>query len=210
MSEPDFETYASYGVSRESFERLLILEQQLLKWQARINLISPSTISDLWRRHIEDSLQLLPLIDGRVDSIADLGSGGGFPALVLAATQPATVHMYEANGKKAAFLKDALRQMKTKGQVHRERLEPFIDQLDIPKVQIVTARAFAPLNHLLALAEPFFKRGAIGLFHKGQDVDAELNQAAKTWKISYTKHPSSIDSQSVILEVKEIIHVSAK
>jgi 16S rRNA (guanine527-N7)-methyltransferase len=126
----------------------------------------------------------------------------------LAAIQPATVHLYESNAKKAAFLKEALRQMKVEGVVHGQRLELRKAPLNMPHVQLVTARAFAPLDELLAYAEPFMARGATGLFHKGQDVDAELTQAAKSWKISAQKHSSLTDSKAVILDVKEIIHVN--
>jgi 16S rRNA (guanine527-N7)-methyltransferase len=201
------DVWTQLGVSRESLTRLEILADVLMHWQQRINLIAPSTLGDVWTRHILDSAQLLPLIPEGVQAIADLGSGGGFPSLVLAATQPATVHIYEANAKKVAFLQEALRQMKVTGVVHRERLELHKPLAQIPEVQLVTARAFAPLDELLAYAAPFFAQGATGLFHKGQDVDAELTQAAKSWKISAQKHSSLTDSKAVILDVKEISHV---
>ncbi len=207
MQAPSFEHLAAFGVSRESYERLMTLQKLLLTWQDHINLVAPSTIPDLWNRHIIDSLQLLPFIPKATRSIADLGSGGGFPSLVLAATQSAVVHFYEANAKKTAFLQEALRQMKVTGHVHRQRLEPLAAPLQMPDVQIVTARAFAPMPLLLSLAEPFMRGGATALFHKGQESDTELTEAAKTWKISYQKHRSITDSNSVILEIKEIAHV---
>ncbi len=205
--EKTFEALTRLGVSRESLARLEILVGVLQAWQQRINLVAPSTVGEIWQRHILDSAQLLPLLPSKLDAIADLGSGGGFPSLVLAAIQPAKVHMFEANAKKVAFLQEALRQMKVQGQVHRVRLEQRIAPPAMPSVQVVTARAFAPLEELLGYAEPYFKAGATGLFHKGQDVDAELTQAAKSWKISALKHSSLTDSQAVILEVKEIAHV---
>lgn len=209
MHSPSLESLRPYNVSRESLERLEILVKLLLEWQKHINLIAPSTIADVWGRHVIDSLQLLPLLPLQTQAIADLGSGAGFPALVLAASQSATVHMYEANGKKAAFLSEALRQMKCAGVVHRERLEPLIVPVKMPAVQVVTARAFAPLPTLLTLAEPFMQGGAIALFHKGQDIDTELGEAAKTWAIRSHKHPSITDSMSVILEVKEYHRVQS-
>jgi 16S rRNA (guanine527-N7)-methyltransferase len=209
MPTAGFEVFEKLGVSRESFEKLHIFAKLLLDWQKHINLISPATIPDLWQRHILDSLQLLPLLPNGTLAIADLGSGAGFPGLVLAATQPATVHLFEANGKKAAFLSEALRQMKCGGVVHRHRLEPSQAPHNMPHVQVVTARAFAPLPLLLDLAEPFIRNGAIGLFHKGQDVDAELEEAAKSWMMMYTKHASETDSHSVILEVKELTSVQS-
>jgi len=126
---------------------------------------------------------------------------------VLAAITQAEIHMFEANAKKVAFLQDALRHMGVRAQVHRTRLEQNVAPPNMPQVQAVTARAFAPLDELLGYAFPFMAKGAIGLFHKGQDVDAELTQAAKAWTITPIKHSSLTDSQAVILEVKEIAHV---
>lgn len=208
MKTPLLESLAQFNVSRESLGRLEIYVRLLLDWQKHINLIAPSTIGDVWQRHVIDSLQLLPLLPSGVSAIADLGSGAGLPALILAATQPATVHMYEANSKKAAFLSEALRQMKCAGVVHRERLEPRKAPLKMPVVQVVTARAFAPLPLLLDLAAPFLQSGAIGLFHKGQDIDTELAEAAKHWQITSESISSVTDPLAVILAVKEISHVS--
>jgi 16S rRNA (guanine527-N7)-methyltransferase len=207
MAVPSFEQLQQFNVSRESMARLENYVALLLDWQKHINLIAPSTIADVWQRHVVDSLQIIPHIPAGTQAIADLGSGAGLPALVLAACQDATVHMYEANGKKAAFLSEALRQMKCAGVVHRERLEPRIAPKNMPDVQVVTARAFAPLPLLLDLAQPFMKSGAVGLFHKGQDIATEIEEAAKQWTIQYESHPSVIDSQSTILVVKEIKHV---
>ena len=203
----DSETWARLGVSRESLVRLEVLVSVLESWQKRINLVAPSTLADIWNRHILDSAQLLPLMPKGLEAIADLGSGGGFPSLVLAAIQPARVHLFESNAKKVAFLEEALRQMKVEGVVHRQRLELSKALPNMPHVQLVTARALAPLDELLAYAEPFMARGATGLFHKGQDVDAELTQAAKSWKITAQKHSSLTDSKAVILDVKEITRV---
>ncbi|MEP6827890.1 MAG: 16S rRNA (guanine(527)-N(7))-methyltransferase RsmG [Aestuariivirga sp.] len=207
MSQVGPETWQRLGVSRESVARLEILVTVTQIWQSRINLIAPSTLPDIWTRHILDSAQLLPLIHKNTAAIADLGSGGGFPSLVLAAIQSAPVHMFESNAKKSAFLAEALRQMGVKGFVHTERLEQRLAPKGMLNVELVTARAFAPLSELLGYAEPFFAKGATGLFHKGQDVDAELTEAAKSWNITAQKHSSLTDSQAVILEVKEIAHV---
>ena len=199
--------FQRFNVSRESKARLELLHELLLKWQGHINLIGPSTHQEVWVRHILDALQLVALLPPQTKAIADLGSGGGFPGLVLAASQPGTVHMYESNGKKVAFLQEALRQMKIAGHVHKLRLDPKMSTRDLPKVDVVTARAFAPLGKLLGMAKPFFGPETIGLFHKGQDVDAELTEAAKAWRIRFKKHPSMTDSMSNILEVEEISHV---
>lgn len=200
----------SLGVSRESLNRLERLVEVALTWQERINLIAPSTIPEIWKRHVLDSAQLMPLMPKNLVRIADLGSGGGFPGLVLAATLDAEIHMFEANAKKVAFLQEALRQMGVKALVHRTRLAHHVPPPNMPDVQVVTARAFAPLPELLAYAAPFMAKGAVALFHKGQDVDAELTAAAKAWDVTALKHSSLVDSQSVILEVKEVIHVIGK
>lgn len=207
MADIRSETWERLGVSRESVARLEILVSVTQSWQRRINLIAPSTVPEIWTRHILDSAQLLPLIHKNISAIADLGSGGGFPALVMAAIQPAPVHMFESNAKKLAFLAEALRQMGVKGFLHTERLEQRRAPKDMPKIQLVTARAFAPMLELLGYAEPFFAAGATGLFHKGQDIEAEMTTAAKSWTITALKHSSLTDSQAVILEVKEITHV---
>jgi 16S rRNA (guanine527-N7)-methyltransferase len=207
METPSLESLQRFHVSRESLDRLEIYVRLLLEWQKHINLIAPSTIADVWTRHVIDSLQLVPKLPAGTKAIADLGSGAGFPALVLAAVQPATVHIYEANMKKVAFMNEVLRQMKCTAVVHRERLEQGNAPKNMPSVQVVTARAFAPTLELIGYAEPFMRGGAIGLFHKGQDVDTELTEAAKSWTITSHKHPSVIDSQSVVLEVKEMHRV---
>jgi 16S rRNA (guanine527-N7)-methyltransferase len=192
------------AVSRESWDRLDTYVALLLKWQERINLIAPSTVSEVWERHVADSLQLLPFVPSTTQQIADLGSGGGLPGIVLACATNANVHLYESNGRKCAFLQEALRQTGGKGNVHQVRVEALSGATYVPQVTIVTARAFAPLDTLLALAEPFLKRGATGVFHKGQKVEDELTRVAKSWRIQAVQHPSVIDSQSVILEVNEV------
>jgi 16S rRNA (guanine527-N7)-methyltransferase len=196
------------SVSRESMQKLELYVDLLLTWQARINLISPTTIPQIWERHVADSLQLLAHIPPETRTIADLGSGAGLPGLVLACCGGWTVHLYEANHKKSAFLNEALRVTGSKGVVHSIRLEELPTERNRPVVDIVTARALAPLPLLLDYAEPFFKTGARGLFHKGRDVDLELTQAQKYWRIDFKKHASPIDSDSFLLDVKEITHVA--
>lgn len=196
-----------FGVSRETGERLDAYVQLLLAWQQRINLIGPTTTGAVWERHILDSLQLLPLLPAGTRMIAELGSGAGLPGLVLSIATGLPAHLYESNGKKAAFLREAIRQTQAKAQVHVVRLETLRTATDVPDVDCVVARALAPLPLLLDYAEPFLSRGAIGLFHKGQDVDAELIEAAKYWKMDYKKHPSKCGQRGVILEVREAFRV---
>jgi 16S rRNA (guanine527-N7)-methyltransferase len=199
---------ARLNVSRESFAQIETYVELLLIWQSKINLIGPSTVENVWRRHVLDSLQLLPLMRNKTEAIADLGSGAGIPGLILALGGNLRVDLYESNGKKVAFLREAIRQTKANVVVHQIRLETLEDHLPERIPDYVTARALAPLEKLLFWAEPLLKRGAIGLFHKGQDVDSELNEATKFWKIgAIIRHASMTDSDGTILEVKEIARV---
>ena len=197
----------SLNVSRESRERIGLYVDLLLSWQKRINLIGPATVDTVWERHIIDSLQLLPLLPRSVRVIAELGSGAGIPGLVIAIAAGLEAHLYESNGKKAAFLREAARRTNVRAHVHVVRLESLRTAADVPKVDCVVARALAPLPLLLEYAEPFLLRGAIAFFHKGQDVDAELTQATKYWKMIYKKHASLCDSRGVILEIREASRV---
>jgi 16S rRNA (guanine527-N7)-methyltransferase len=196
-----------FDVSRESRPRLELYVDLLLTWQKRINLIGPATAGVVWERHILDSLQLLPLLPKGTRTIAELGSGAGIPGLVVAIAADLDVHLYESNGKKAAFLREAARRTGTRAHVHMVRLETLRTEQALPTVDCVLARALAPLPLLLDYAEPFLARGAVGLFHKGQDIDAELTEATKYWKLKVTKHMSLCDSRGVILEVHEAIRV---
>jgi 16S rRNA (guanine527-N7)-methyltransferase len=190
-------------VSRESGERLETYASLLLQWQARINLVGSSTRDDIWTRHIADALQLLPLLPEGVRGVADLGSGAGIPGLILAIARPLEAHLFESNLKKAAFLREAARQTGARAQIHTIRIEQAQTLADKIKVEAVTARALAPLSKLLDYAAPFLENGAVGYFHKGQDVDAELTEATKSWKMQLKTYPSKTHSQGVILVVKE-------
>jgi 16S rRNA (guanine527-N7)-methyltransferase len=195
------------GVSRESWVRVEQFVALLLQWQARINLISPASIPQIWERHVLDSLQLLPLLPPDTNSFADLGSGSGFPALPLAIASGHMVHLYESNLKKAAFLREALRVTGCKGEVHAERLTGQVPAQGYPRVDLVTARALASLGELITLAQPLMESGAQALFLKGQDVDRELTDAQKYWRIQYTKHVSLTDSHGIILALQEVSRV---
>ncbi len=178
----------------------------LLEWQNKTNLISPSTIPEVWTRHVADSLQLLKLAPGAKQWV-DFGSGGGFPgipiACALAGTEGAVVHLVESNHKKAAFLREAVRVTGAPARVHARRVEDFVDQFAEP-VEIVTARALAPLENLLAKAYPLLKRGAQALFLKGQDVEGELTEASKCWSIDAELIPSVTDPGGRIVRVRSL------
>ena len=191
-------------VSRETQKRLELFVGLLLSWQRRINLVSASTLSQLWTRHVADSLQLIDLApQARV--WVDFGSGGGFPGVPIAcalAEEPgATVHLIESNGKKAAFLREAVRITKAPAKVHQERAEKYGESCQ-ETVHAVTARALAPLKILCDQAFPLIARGAVGLFPKGQDVDAELTDAAKYWSIEASKVPSKTSPEGSIVIVQ--------
>jgi 16S rRNA (guanine527-N7)-methyltransferase len=191
-------------VSRETAARLDRFAALVLAWQRRINLIAPSTEAQLWTRHIADSLQLLALApQARV--WVDLGSGGGLPGVVIACAlahiQDAEVHLVESNGKKVAFLREAVRVTGAPAAVHAVRINDFV--ANAPQaLDVVTARALAPLPDLLAMAFPLLKRGALGLFPKGQDVGGELTEAAKCWKIQASLALSRTDPKARIVVVR--------
>jgi 16S rRNA (guanine527-N7)-methyltransferase len=198
-------------VSRETIARLDRFVALLLDWQRRVNLIAPSTEPVLWTRHIADSLQLLSLAP-HARIWADLGSGAGFPGLViacaLAETPDARVHLVESNAKKAAFLREAVRVVGVPAVVCGERIENFVKS--VPEgVEVVTARALAPLSDLLAAVYPLLIRGAVGLFPKGQAVDAELTDAAKCWRIQASLVPSRTDRKARIVIVRGLEPKSA-
>ena len=193
-------------VSRETVHRLDRFVALLLRWQQRINLIAPSTERMLWTRHVADSLQLVALApNARV--WADLGSGAGFPGLVIACAladvAAVRIHLVETNLKKIAFLREAVRMIGVPATVHATKIEGFAAHPPEP-IEVVTARALAPLPKLLCLASPLLKNGAIGLFPKGQYVALELTKASKYWKIQGSLTESRTDPKAQIVVVREL------
>ncbi len=206
------EAISRFNVSRESLEKLQQYVDLLVKWQKRINLIGPSTVDQIWLRHIADALQLMALIPKSSKTIVDAGSGAGIPGLVLAMVlghrPDMEMHLVESNDKKAAFLREAVRVSGAPAIVHNCRIEQLAAGVTPVQADVVLARALAPLPKLLELTETYLSNGAIGLFHKGQDVDSELTQATKYWIINVTKHASVVDSRSWILEIRETRRVA--
>ena len=197
------------NVSRETAERLRLLESELRRWQAIKNLVGPGTLDDIWNRHIVDSLQLLNAAPD-AKSWLDLGSGAGFPGLVLAIAgreRDLQVDLVESNSRKCAFLRHVARLTEANARVHEARLEAIIPQF-VGKVDVVSARALASLTKLLEWTEPLLKAGTIGLFPKGRDVDAELTEAARSWKLGTEILPSQTDSDARILRITSIERVS--
>ncbi len=193
-------------VSRETAERLDRYVMLLREWQAKTNLVASSTLPQLWTRHIADSLQLLSLKpDARI--WLDLGSGGGFPGVVLACalaeTPGALIHLVERIAKKAAFLREAIRVTAAPGVVHLSEIGDIVEKWT-GRVDCITARALAPLHQLIGFVEPLVNKGATALFLKGQDVEAELTESTKYWNIRYKLHPSRTGGQGWIVEIDQI------
>ena len=188
------------GLSGEEIRGLEVLVATLERWQARINLVGDASLADIWRRHVLDSAQLLPLIPNRARVLLDLGSGAGFPGLVLAILgrdrAPALrVHLVESNARKCAFLGEVIRASGCVAQIHNIRIEamkPFA-------ADVVTARACAPLDRLLGHAEPFLGPGTRCLFLKGRNVERELTDSRESWKMRITRKTSATDSGGVTL-----------
>jgi len=193
-------------VSRETEARLEKFVALLLQWQQTTNLIAPSTIPNLWTRHIADSLQLLDLAP-EAKVWVDFGSGGGFPGIPVAcalADRPgAQVHLVESNGKKAAFLREAIRATGVPAMVHAKRIEDCGDSFG-DKVDVASARALAPLKVLCDQACALIGKGAVGLFPKGQDVAAELTDAAKYWRIEAETVRSRTSADGCIVMVRRL------
>jgi len=194
------------SVSRETWDRLDRYVGLLLERQQVMNLVAPSTLPQLWTRHVADSLQLVALAPAARTWI-DFGSGAGFPGLVIACAladiEGAAIHLVDGTKKKAVFLSDVARELSLPVTVHPERIEDFA-RTNRVSFDVVTARAVAPLTKLLGYANPLLKKGTVGLFPKGQDVAAELTEAAKSWKIEAELIPSKTDPQGRIVRVRHV------
>lgn len=184
------------GVSRETLAALSRYADLLTHWQRRINLIGSRTLPDLWRRHMLDSAQLIRYLPERPGPVVDLGSGAGFPGLVLAIMGVPEVHLIESDQRKAAFLRTVLREIGLDATIHARRIET------VPgfSTRAVTARALAPLPQLIALAYPFLSTDSVALFLKGQHVEDELTVTEKEWIIRWRRYESRADPAGCVLE----------
>lgn len=192
---------ARTGVSRETLARLKAYADMLADWNERHNLVARSTLPDLWSRHFWDSAQLAPHIPETAKTLADLGSGAGFPGLVLAAMRPdLAVTLHEATTKKCAFLTAAAERMALHVTIENARME------DLPRrpFDVVTARACAPLPQLLEYAHSFVSPNSVCLFLKGQNVGSELTEATKYWSMKVSQVPSQTDPSGAIVTVREL------
>lgn len=190
-------------VSRETRERLERYADILLRWNQKINLVSPHDLPHLWSRHIADSLQLAALIPAGSVSLVDMGSGGGFPGLVIACATDAHVTLIESDQRKAAFLREAARVAGVQVTVRAQRLEVA----DVPPAQVVTARALAPLPLLLEWGTRFLRPDGFCLFLKGRNAEEELTAARAGWHMATTRIPSRTNADGVILELSDIRRV---
>ncbi len=189
-------------VSRETLERLEVFETILRQWQETINLVGARTLDDVWRRHFLDSGQLCPLLRG-ASTVVDIGSGGGFPGLVVAIISGAHVILVEADHRKATFLREVSRATSADTQVIAGRAEA----VTATPAEAVTARALAPVTKLLSLAEPWIRPDGRCYFLKGATVDEELTDARRFWDIDYDSVPSLSDPTGTVLCVKEFTRV---
>jgi 16S rRNA (guanine527-N7)-methyltransferase len=192
---------AMTGVSRETLGRLEAYAALLRQWSARINLVGPTTLADLWRRHFLDSAQLIDLIPQRTRSLIDLGSGAGFPGLVLAILGVPGVALIEADRRKCAFLFEAARVTAAPVTIRQCR----IDAVPSYQVDIITARACAPLDRLLSLAERFVGPATICLFLKGEHAQEELTEASKGWTMTVSRQRSRADPRGVVLSLQQVV-----
>lgn len=189
----------SLDVSRETEPRLRAYLRLLLDWNAKINLIAAAPEEEVWHRHILDSWQLLPLLPP--GPLADLGSGGGLPGLVIAIGREQETHLVESDRRKSAFLMEASRAM---GLGHVRVHPARIEAAKLPRIDVITARALAPLTDLLKNAAQILAPGGVAIFPKGRNVEMELTAAAPHWLMQTERFQSRTDAQATILRLSEI------
>jgi 16S rRNA (guanine527-N7)-methyltransferase len=224
---------AAFGVSRETIDRLTIYEALLRQWQKAVNLVAPSTLEAVWHRHFADSAQLVPLATAPRTWV-DLGAGAGFPGLVIAilladrtvAPTPdpspqgegepqrrtPRITLIESNARKCAFLREVVRQTGISTGAHpgvvveilSTRIEKAATQSNLQAPDVVSARALAPLDKLLALAAPLFASSTVGLFLKGRDAAAELKAAESLWNFSVELVPSRTEREGRIVVIRNL------
>jgi 16S rRNA (guanine527-N7)-methyltransferase len=187
------------NVSRETGERLIAFKDEVLRWNNSINLVSKQSVSNLWERHILDSAQIYPHVHSD-KPLLDLGSGGGFPGIVLAIMGAQQVTLVEADQRKAAFLREASRLLSLNVGVIAKRIESMEPQ----NAQTITARALSPLSQLLRHAHLHLHKSGTAIFPKGRNAAAEIKEAQKLWRFEHTQITSYIDPESQILVIKNI------
>lgn len=205
----DAEAFAGhFGVSRETAAKFETYAALLSRWQKTINLVAPGTVGEIWQRHFADSAQLYRLAPDAAKGWVDLGSGGGFPGLVLAimlAERPgARMTLIESDSRKAAFLREVARAVAAPVDILCTRIENASTHVKLAEVDVVTARALAPLPKLLGLAHPFLRPGATALFLKGREAEREVAAARAAWRLDCELVPSATDREGRIVVVRDL------
>jgi len=190
------------NVSRETLARLQTYVDLLRRWQKAINLVSRDSLNDVWRRHVWDSAQLMPHIPDSAAPVLDIGSGAGFPGLILAILGAENVTLVESDARKGSFLREVARQTGAPATVLTGRVEAMADRIDPPAV--ITARAVASLPLLLDTIKLYIRPNTVCFFHKGRQADAEIEAARKDWRFTVTKIPSQTDASGVLLKLEDI------
>lgn len=208
MSEGTLSPASSLQLTTQEIADLRRFAEIVLRWNPRINLVSKSSAVDIWDRHILDSAQIFDLAPEGAESWIDLGSGGGFPGIVVAVIaarrRPAlAMTLVESDQRKAVFLRQAIRELGLQATVRSQRIEQITDQ----RADVVSARALAGLPELLALASPLLAEGGTCLFAKGASRQQELYAARQSWSFSVAEVPSITDPGAAILRITEVHHV---
>lgn len=195
-------------VSRETVERLDLLEALVKKWNPVINLVSKESLNHIRRRHIEDSMQVFEAVDMRGNNWSDLGSGGGFPGLVIAIlaneeSGTMSVNLVESDARKSAFLREAVRQLGVRATVINDRIELLAPLAS----DVVSARALGSLKTLCAFATRHLVPGGVALFPKGENHRLEIEEAQKDWNFDLVIHPSKTEPGAALLELRNIRNV---
>ena len=198
----------AFGVSRETLDRLEIYEDVLKRWQKAVNLVGPGTLDQVWHRHFADSAQLLWFAPKEAEAWLDLGSGAGFPGLVvailLAEQGQGRVTLIESDRRKAAFLSEVARQTGVPVEICCERIEKTATQAKFAPVDVITARALAPLDRLLGLAWPFFGDGTVALFLKGRGIEGEIGDASRAWTFEHALQASLTEAEGRIAVIRNL------
>jgi 16S rRNA (guanine527-N7)-methyltransferase len=196
----------AFDVSRETLDRLEAYAALVRLWQPKINLIAPSTVGEIWHRHFADSAQLKDLIPPEAGSLVDLGSGGGFPGMVLAVLlaerSKATVTLIESDQRKAAFLAEVSRRLFIPVEILSTRIESRETQTRVTPADVVTARALAPMVKLLGWVAPFFGPASVALLMKGRGAEREVAAARSMWRFEAKYRPSRTDAEARIVLVR--------
>ncbi|HEX2477857.1 MAG TPA: 16S rRNA (guanine(527)-N(7))-methyltransferase RsmG [Geminicoccaceae bacterium] len=187
-------------VSRETLERLTVYLELLRRWQGAVNLVGRGTLADPWRRHVLDCAQLAPHVPAGAATVVDLGSGAGFPGMVLSIMGLRGVHLIESDRRKAQFLREVARATGASVQVHAERIERMCGW----SADVITARALAPLPRLLVLTERFMTSDSVCLFLKGRSGARELTEARVTWHMEAEMFPSRSEPTGMVLQLRGI------